>query len=86
MYNDKWTNGISEEKAAVLRTLMSDDNFILDRLRELCYNMINELEAQAANFDNPNWAYRQAGIIGEKKALRKIITLCTPAKNSDQSL
>lgn len=85
MFNERWTNGLDEEKAAVLKELMSDDNLILDRLRELCYNMLNELEVQASNFDNPNWAFRQAGLIGEKKALRRIIALCTPSKVSDQT-
>lgn len=85
MYKHQWFNGLDEEKAKILGTLLTDDNFILDRLSQLCYNMLNELEVQASNFDNPNWAYRQASLIGEKKALRKIIALCSPSKESDQT-
>lgn len=84
MYNDRWFNGLSEEKKSVLSVILSEDNLILDRLKELCYNMLNELDAISNNFDSPNWAHRQASIVGEKKALKRIIALCSPAKEQDQ--
>ncbi len=85
MYNERWFNGLPEQKRAALAQILHADNLILDRLQELCYNMLNELDSVAQNFESPNWAYRQASIVGEKKALKRIIALCTHAKEPDQA-
>lgn len=84
MYNDRWFNGMAEQKRSALTQILSEDNLILDRLKELCYNTLNELDIVAQDFNSPNWAMRQAAIVGEKKALKRIIALCSPAKEPDQ--
>ncbi len=85
MYNDRWFNGLDENKKTALQQILSEDNLILDRLKELCYNTLNELETQQMDFKTPEWAYRQAALLGERKALKRVIALCTDAKASDQT-
>lgn len=84
MYNDRWFNGLSEQKKIALSQILSEDNLILDRLQELCYNMLNELDVISNDFDSPNWAHRQASVVGQKKALKKVISLCSISKEPDQ--
>lgn len=85
MYSDYWYNGLAEEKANALRQILSEDNLILDRLTEICYNTLNSLETQQMDFKTPEWAYRQAALLGERKAMKRIIALCKPVKESDQT-
>jgi hypothetical protein len=76
-YSGKWTANLStEEEKIAFQELMGVNNKVLDRLKEMCYNMINELENSSNNFDNPNWALREAAHVGSRSSLQKIIKLC----------
>lgn len=82
-YPGNWAANLAtpEEKEA-FNQLLGVNNKVLDRLREICYNMINELEDLSSDFDNPNWAVRQASFVGQKKSLQKIIKLCTNSQDA----
>jgi len=82
-YPGNWSANLStpEEKAA-FEQLIGVNNKVLDRLKEICYNMINELEDSSSDFDNPNWALRQASNVGKKSSLEKVIKLCTNSQDA----
>jgi hypothetical protein len=82
-YSGRWTAGMTAEPKTQFENLLNVNNKVLDRLREICYNMDKELEDLSSDFDTPNWALRQANLVGQRDALRKIITLCSPAKERD---
>jgi hypothetical protein len=78
-----WSAGLTGEEKKNFEDLLGINNKVLDRLSTICYNMLNELEDKSSDFDNPNWALRQANLVGQRAALDKIIHLCTPAKERD---
>jgi hypothetical protein len=77
MADRRWTSNLStpEEKAS-FEQLLGYQNKVLDRLTEICYNMLNELEDKSTDFDKPNWAVHQAFLVGRRMSLEKIIQLC----------
>lgn len=82
-YPSLWSAGLTGENKQNFEDLLGINNKVLDRLTTMCYNMINELEAVSSDFDTPNWALRQANLVGQRKALEKVILLCSPAKKRD---
>lgn len=81
-YPGHWLAGLQGQDKKNIEDLLENNNLILDRLAEICYNMSIESE-NSSDFDDPNWALRQASYIGFRKALKKISELCTPAKERD---
>jgi hypothetical protein len=84
-YSGRWTAGLQGDEKKNFEDLIGINNKVLDRLTIICYNMVNELEDKSSDFDTPNWALRQANIVGQRAALDKIIKLCTPAKERDNA-
>lgn len=86
-YSPKWTANLerNDEIKNNFTQLLESNNKVLDRLCEICYNMYIETEKTDIKFDDPNWAYRQANLIGQRKVLKDIMTLCTPTKERDKS-
>jgi hypothetical protein len=82
-YVSRWTAGMGLEETQRFEELLGVNNKVLDRLVTICYNMLNELEKESNDFNSPNWAMRQANLVGQKAALSKIITLCTPTPERD---
>lgn len=82
-YSGRWTAGLDDEYKKKYEDLLAVNNLVLDRLTEICYNMINDLEVNSSNFEKPDWALRQAHAVGQRKALTNVISLCTPAKDGD---
>lgn len=82
-YPSRWSAGLEGEDKTQFENLLEINNKVLDRLSTMCYNMINELEEKSSDFDTPNWALRQANLVGQRAALEKIVKLCTPAKERD---
>jgi hypothetical protein len=79
-YSGRWTANLSAENRQNFDEMLSNSKIILDRLKEICYNMVNELETKVSNdYDNPNWALRTADSVGYKRALERVIMLLTPA-------
>jgi hypothetical protein len=83
-YLINWTAGMMAEDQNNFQDLLGVNNKVLDRLCQMCYNMINELEDKSSDFDSPNWALRQANLIGQRVSLEKIIQLCTPVQERDR--
>lgn len=82
-YPSAWSAHLQGEPKKNFEDLLGINNKVLDRLSTICYNMLNELEDKSSDFDTPNWALRQANLVGQRVALEKIIKLCTPAKERD---
>lgn len=82
-YSGKWTAGLSKEEKKLFEELLGVNNKVLDRLAEICYNMSRESEKTSNDYTSPNWALRQADLIGFRRALDHIAVLCTPAKERD---
>lgn len=83
MYSGKWTAGLKAEEKQLMQDLLANNNKVLDKLSEICYNSIRDTESVSSNYDNPNWALRQADLIGYRRAMENIIKLCTPVKERD---
>ena len=83
-YKHVWTAGLDKEKAEEFEDSLARSQFLLDKLVKICYNMLNESEKQSDDFDSPNWALRQANLVGYRKALTKVISLCEPSKGNDR--
>jgi hypothetical protein len=79
-YSNRWIAGVNERDRRIIEEMLSVDNKILDRLNEICYNMVKSSETGDTDFENPNWAFKQAHWLGYRKAVRDIMTLC---KNKD---
>jgi hypothetical protein len=82
-YTTRWSAGLQGEEKKNFEDLLGINNKVLDRLSTICYNILNELEDKSSDFETPNWALRQAHLVGQRVALEKIIQLCTPAKERD---
>tara|TARA_Y100001963_G_C6789717_1_gene454806 strand:- start:59 stop:313 length:255 start_codon:yes stop_codon:yes gene_type:complete len=79
----EWLKGVNDPKEREKeKKIIENSNFLLDKLKEICYNKLTELEnVNKSDYDNPSWAYKQAHVNGEKQAYRSIIELCTIRKN-----
>lgn len=67
----------------IITGLLESNNKVLDKLVEICYNMIKSSEVSDTDFENPNWAMKQAHWLGYRKAMRQIAMLC--AAKDDKS-
>jgi hypothetical protein len=71
-----WFAGLSKDDKEKLANYFTNSSFLLDKLKDICYNRILELEsAQDSDFDNPNWAFKRAYKDGRVTELRYIIDL-----------
>ena len=79
----EWLKGVNDPKEREKeKKIIENSNFLLDKLKEICYNKLEELDhVTKIDYDNPSWACKQAHINGEKQAYRSIIELCTIRKN-----
>jgi hypothetical protein len=82
-YSGRWTAGLNDKDKAVFEELLGVNNKVLDRLSEICYNMIKGSENSESDYDNPNWPYRMADHVGFRRALNQIATLCEQVKERD---
>jgi hypothetical protein len=68
----------------IVTGLLESNNKVLDKLIEICYNMIKSSEVSDTDFENPNWALKQAHWLGYRKAMRQIAMLCTLKDDQSQ--
>lgn len=55
---------------------------VLDRLREICYNIIQEDEkVRVADYASPSWSHEQAHRNGKREALENLIKILTIDKD-----
>lgn len=55
---------------------------VLDRMKDILYTYNRELESTVDNYDSPSWAFLAADVNGQRKMLKKIISLIE-AKDQD---
>jgi hypothetical protein len=84
-YSGQWTAGLSADEKKLFEELLETQHKVLDRLIEMCYNMLNESEKSNSDYDSPNWALRTADAVGYRRALEKVISLASPAKQRDNA-
>lgn len=77
-----WTNHLSDEKAKLeFEQMLLRSKPVLERLRTLVQNKEEELnrsENSLSQYDNTNWAYRQAHQNGFRSCQDRILKLINP--------
>lgn len=63
-----------EEKQKLKKEIgMSKD--VLQVLSSIIIKKVNALDKQASDYDTPNWAFKQADLVGAKRELENILKL-----------
>lgn len=62
----------TKEEQEAFKSSVNGSKRVLDRLDVICKQMDSEALALSNDYDNPNWAYRQADVNGYRRALREI--------------
>lgn len=76
-HNTMWTRGLSEQEKTDLLINLANGKKVLDKLKLICYNMLQESEnVTKDDYDSPSWAYKAADRQGYRRALLKVIELC----------
>ncbi len=71
----KWFSHLPRDKQEDFKKLVLGSQKVLDRLREICYNVNQNREVPTADYDSPSWAYKQADRNGYLRAYREIYDL-----------
>jgi len=73
----KWFQHLQDPKERKnFKDGVANSKFVLDRLKEICYNSIEESGKSSKNdYDKPSWAYYHADRLGYIRALKEIIEL-----------
>lgn len=80
--NSRFTAGLSVEDRARLEKMLSEGNFLLDRLRKVCYDTSLRIEqVGVVDYDSPSWSHKQAHLNGKLEAYREIISLLEPKRD-----
>ena len=73
-----WTIGVEEgRKEEYVQTILNS-TIVIDRLNKIVDDYLEQLEQDELNedhFNNPEWAVRQAHILGRKRELRRLKTI-----------
>lgn len=68
----------NEEERTKFKETVLNSQKVLDKLREIVYNMsIDRERVKSTDYDSPSWAYKQAHLNGEQEAYRKVIEILT---------
>lgn len=71
-----WTKGVDSQLEADIKSAFKSSTVIRARLSEICEDKLGSaLTTNKAQYDNPNWCYQQADIIGYRRALEEIVSL-----------
>lgn len=71
-----WTKGVASQLEADIKSAFKSSTVIRARLSEICEDkLVSALTTNKAQYDNPNWCYQQADIIGYRRALEEIVSL-----------
>jgi len=84
-YSKQWTANLSSDDKKFFEEMLGVNNKVLDRLVKICYNMLSESEKTSDDYTNPNWALRQADLVGYRRGLQRVIKLCTPSPERDHA-
>lgn len=71
-----WTKGLDEQREADVKSAFKSATVVKKRLTEICEEkVLSALTTNKGQYDNPNWCYQQADIIGYRRALEEIVSL-----------
>jgi len=71
-----WTKGVDSQLEADIKSAFKSATVVRGRLTDICIEKIETaLTTNKAQYDNPNWCYQQADIIGYRRALEEIVSL-----------
>jgi hypothetical protein len=74
----RWFMHLKNEKERTnFKEFVMSSSIVLDRLKEIVYNVIKESEIKTSDYNSPSWAYLQAHQNGRREALEEIIKLIT---------
>jgi hypothetical protein len=82
-YSGRWTAGLNDQEKKNFEDLLGVNNKVLDRLAEICYNMLNSSEIDSDDYGDASWAYKQADKVGFRRALKQVMTLCKQVEQRD---
>lgn len=78
----QWFNHLPKDKQEDFKNHLKNSTKVLDRLKEICYNVIqNGEKVSVQDYENPSWAYKQADMNGYLRAYREIADLCNLSKD-----
>lgn len=85
-FTSAWFVGSDVSEKESLKEILQRDEILLDKLREMVYNMIREVETvHTSDYDTPSWSHKQAHNNGMAQMGRKIIELITPKERPDNA-
>lgn len=74
--NSQWLKGLTDREKEDFINLLTNNRKILDKLQEIVYNIVNELEtSHKTDYDCPSWSHKQAHKNGEVEMAKRIIQL-----------
>jgi hypothetical protein len=69
----KWTSHLkTDAEKQRFENSVVGARVVLDRLKTIVDERLKEIEKIEEDFNNPNWAYKEASLIGAKKDLRDL--------------
>lgn len=72
----QWFSHLPKEQQEDFKKLVLGSHKVLDRLSEICYNVIQSgVQTAKADYESPSWAYKQADLNGYLRAYREIMAL-----------
>ena len=72
----KWFEGLDDNEKADLEKILQEPNFLLDKLREIVYNIsISNNKITLDDYDCPSWSHKQADKNGFDRACRLILSI-----------
>lgn len=84
--SQKWLSSAkTDAERDEIRNLVKNSELVLDKLREMLYNMQDELrDTVLRDYDTPSWSHKQAHLNGEIDMLRKLIDIVTIRERDDR--
>jgi hypothetical protein len=76
MIQTQWLAGLKEPERAQFKQTVIGSKKVLDKAREIVYNIVKEAEKVRINdYDSPSWSHKQADQNGYVRALREVMLL-----------
>jgi hypothetical protein len=77
LLTDKQIEGVNEDLKFARRYL----NVLVERLTKEYDSKVKESEA-AFNFENPNWALKQADLMGYRRGIQRVLEIIRPIEET----
>lgn len=76
----RWTRGLPDDQSQSFQNLLRNSSTLLSRLKELLEEELSQItksESSIQDFEDGNWAVKQAFRNGDRSRIRKVIDLIT---------